>query len=218
MNTSSAPLTQLKLTVFYDYICPFCYIGTRRILALGDQYDLQINWAGMEIHPETPAEGRSTDSLGYSGPQWTQMMQSLTALAEEEGIVMHKHDFTTNSGPALRLAEAAKMDGREVFYRLHESLFEAFFCNGQNIANTEILTELGQKAGMSQQQIEHFRDHTAITKRLQWNLQMASHHAIRSVPSYIIGDRQLSGAQSVSALRSAADDVSTAACYSRTSN
>ncbi len=136
------------------------------------------------------------------------MMQSLDSLAKEEDIVIPEHNFTTNSGPALRLAEAAKMDGREVFYRLHESLFEAFFCHGQNIADTEILTELGQKAGMSQQQIEQFHDHTAITKRLQWNLQMASHHSVRSVPSYIIGDRQLSGAQPVSVLRSAADDAS----------
>ncbi len=54
MNKTDNPLTPLKLTVFYDYICPFCYIGSHRILALGDQYDLQINWAGMEIHPERP--------------------------------------------------------------------------------------------------------------------------------------------------------------------
>ncbi len=208
MNRSSNPPTRLKLIVFYDYICPFCYIGSRRILALGDQYDLQINWAGMEIHPETPAEGRSIDSLGYSRSQWTQMMQSLDSLAKEEGIVIPEHNLTTNSGLALRLAEAAKMDGREVFYRLHESLFEAFFCYGQNIADTRILTELGQEAGMSREQIKQFRDHTAITKRLQWNLQMASQHDVKSVPSYIIGDRQLSGAQPVSVLRSAADDAS----------
>lgn len=199
---------QLKLTVFYDYICPFCYIGSRRILALRDEYDLQINWAGIEIHPETPVQGRSIESLGYSGEQWTQMMHTLDGLAKEEGIAMLEHDFTTNSGPALRLAEAAKKDGREVFYRLHESLFEAFFCHGQNIGDAAILVKLGQNAGMSKEQIEQFCDQMDITKRLQWNLQMASHNNIKSVPTYIIGNRLLSGAQSVSMLRSAADEAS----------
>lgn len=205
------PLISLKITVFYDYICPFCYIGSRRILKLRDQYDLQINWSGIEIHPDTPVQGQSTESLGYSSQQWTQMMQTLDGLAEEEAIVMHKHDFTTNSGPALRLAEASKKDGRDVFYRLHESLFEAFFCHGQNIADAAVLVELGQNAGMSKEQIEQFCDQTDITKRLQWNLQMASHNDIRSVPAYIIGNRLLSGAQPVSVLRSAADEASAAA-------
>ncbi len=211
MDTPSPSLTPLKLTVFYDYICPFCYIGSRRILALGDEYDLQINWAGMEIHPETSEEGRTADSLGYSSTQWTQMMQSLNSLAQEEGIVMRQHNFTTNSGTALKLAEAAKIDGREVFYRLHESLFEAFFCSGRNIADTQVLVELGNNAGMSKEQIKRFADHTAITKRLQWNLQLASQRGVTSVPTYLIGNRLLTGAQSVKTLRSAADEASATA-------
>lgn len=204
---SIMPLTTLKLTVFYDYICPFCYIGSRRILALGDQYKLEINWSGLEIHPDTPQQGCSTRSLGYSSQQWTQMMQTLDGLAQQEGIIMQKHDFTTNSGPALRLAEAAKKDGRDVFYRLHESLFEAFFCDAKNIADRTILAELGQNAGMSMEQIDQSCDQTAITKRLQWNQQMASRYKIASVPSYIIGSRLLSGAQPVSVLRDAADQA-----------
>jgi len=205
------PVTELKLTVFYDYICPFCYIGSRRILALSDDYDMQINWSGIEIHPDTPITGCSINSLGYDSSQWTQMMHTLDKLAKEEGISMQEHDFTTNSGPALRLAEAAKKDGRDVFYHLHESLFEAFFCHGRNIADTTVLLELGEKAGMSREQIEQFCDQTDITKRLQWNLKMASHHNISSVPAYIIGSRLLSGAQPVAILRSAAETASTTA-------
>jgi len=205
------PLKSLKLTVLYDYICPFCYIGSRRILALRDEYDLQINWAGIELHPQTPVEGHSTSALGYSNQQWKQMMQSLDSLAKEENIVMQEHNTTTNSRSALRLAEAAKKDGRDVFYRLHESLFEAFFCDGQNIADIAILTRLGEAAGMSKPQIEQFCDQIDITNRLQLNLQFASHHNITSVPAYIIGNRLLNGAQSVSMLRSAAKEASAAA-------
>ncbi len=199
--------SKLRLTVFYDYICPFCYIGSRRILALSDQYELEINWSGIEIHPETPVQGRSTQSLGYSNQQWSQMMQALDELAKVEGIAMQDHDFTTNSGPALRLAEAAKKDGREVFYRLHEGLFEALFCQGRNIADREVLTELAHQAGMSEEQIGQFCDQMDIVKRLQWNLQMARQHRITSVPTYIIGNRLLSGAQPVSMLRDAAQQA-----------
>ncbi len=55
----------LKVTVFSDYICPFCYIGDLRLSRLREHFDLRVNWCAIEIHPETPAEGRPIESLGY---------------------------------------------------------------------------------------------------------------------------------------------------------
>ena len=42
---------ELRISVFSDYSCPFCYIGSRRLRRLGERYDLKVNWCGLEIHP-----------------------------------------------------------------------------------------------------------------------------------------------------------------------
>ena len=65
---------ELRISVFSDYICPFCYIGHHRLMQLRDKYDLRINWRLIEIHPETPSEGQPVSGLGYGEEQWQRMM------------------------------------------------------------------------------------------------------------------------------------------------
>ena len=94
-------VAELRVTVFSDYICPFCYVGHHRLMRLRDNYDLRINWCFIEIHPETSAEGEPVASLDYPSEQWNQLMQNLEIVAREEGIPIAEHTFTTNSRDAL---------------------------------------------------------------------------------------------------------------------
>ena len=63
----------LKLTMFSDFICPFCYIGFEVVRKLKPEFDLEIEWRGFQIHPEWPAEGmpasayRSMDAAYTAG-------------------------------------------------------------------------------------------------------------------------------------------------------
>ena len=109
-------LPELKITVYSDYICPFCYVGHHRLLRLRDSYDLKINWCFLEIHPETSKAGEPIDSLDYPSEQWQKMMDNLERIATEENIPLSTIDFITNSKDALLLSEAAKQCGRDVFY------------------------------------------------------------------------------------------------------
>jgi predicted DsbA family dithiol-disulfide isomerase len=128
MPESSKPV--LKISVLSDYICPFCFIGHKRLESLREEYDLKINWCFVEIHPETPAEGQSVKLLDYSDSQWNSLMANLRRLADEEGIKLNEHTMTTNSRQALLLAEEVKSLGAEVFYPLHKRIFEAYFIDG----------------------------------------------------------------------------------------
>ena len=74
----------IPVTVFSDYICPFCYVGARRLLNLGDEFDLDILWANIEIHPDNPPEGRPVEELGYPPEQWRRMMAALEHMAESD--------------------------------------------------------------------------------------------------------------------------------------
>ena len=195
---------ELKVTVFSDYICPFCYIGSRRLLRLNDDYDLKINWCGLEIHPDTPAEGMPIARLGYPTEQWAQMMAALRKLAEEENIELGEHDFTTNSRKALLLSEAAKQAGREVFYALHERLFHAFFSEGRNIGDEQVLVALTRECGLPDELIQSAWNDPALNQRLQQNMTAAQQAGIRATPTYLFGRRTIVGAVPLEELREAA--------------
>ena len=200
-------LPELKLTVFSDYICPFCYVGHHRLMRLRDNYDLKINWCFIEIHPETSPDGEPVASLEYPSEQWNQLMQNLEAVAKEEGIAIAEHSFTTNSKDALLLSEAAKEQGREKFYALHERLFTAFFVDSRNIGDRNILRELAAESGINSDVVELAWQDKKYQQRIMSNYHEARHHEIQAVPSFIFGKRKLTGVVTEDVMRSAADEL-----------
>lgn len=194
----------LKVSVFSDYICPFCYIGSRRLLRLRQDFDLKVNWCGLEIHPQTPASGMPIEALGYAPERWQQMMQTLTEMAQEEHIQLGTHHFTTNSHQALLLAEAAKQAGQEIYYDLHERLFRAFFSEDRNIGDPGELTQLATESGLSPDQIAAAWRHPGFEERLELNLRHARELGIRGTPAYVFGTTVLKGALPYEELHTAA--------------
>lgn len=176
-------------------------------MRLLDSYDLKINWRLIEIHPETSPEGEPVASLEYPSAQWSQLMQNLETVAKEEGIAMAEHSFTTNSRDALLLSEAAKQQGREKFYALHEQLFTAFFVDSRNIGDRNILRELAADSGLDSAVVESAWQEKKYQQRILSNYHAARQHEIQAVPSFIFGDRKLTGVVSEDVMRSAANDL-----------
>jgi predicted DsbA family dithiol-disulfide isomerase len=196
---------ELLATVFSDYICPFCYIGDLRLDRLRTHYALKVNWCLVEIHPETPATGKPVGELGYPPGQWQAMMDNLERLAEEEGVSLGAHDFTTNSRQALLLAEAAKDAGADIFYRLHRRLFEAFFIDGLNIGDATVLSGLAVECGVPRELIEGARADRRYPDRLQRNLAAARALDVRATPTVFFGQhRRVDGVQPYSVFLEAA--------------
>jgi len=200
-------LPELRVTVFSDYICPFCYVGHHRLMRLRDEYDLKINWCFIEIHPETAAEGEPVASLDYPSEHWDRLMHNLETVAREEGIAMTEHTFTTNSKDALLLAEAAKTQGRDTFYNLHEKLFNAFFVDNRNIGDRSILRELANDSGIEDDVIESAWRDKQYQQRISDNYREARRHEIQAVPTFIFGNRKLTGVVTEDVMRSAASDM-----------
>jgi predicted DsbA family dithiol-disulfide isomerase len=190
----SKPLLQVQ--VFSDYICPFCYIGSVRLLKLNEFFDLKVHWCFVEIHPGTPVEGMSVEKLDYSAEQWQELTVSLSRLAKQDNIDIKERGFTTNSHRALLLAESAKEEGRDIFYQVHDSLFKAFFSEQQNIADWTILTKIGLDSGMSQASIDRALDNPSYENTLRKNLKLATENKVTGVPAYIIGDEKIYGVAS----------------------
>jgi predicted DsbA family dithiol-disulfide isomerase len=200
-------LPEIKITVFSDYICPFCYVGHHRLMRLRDTYDLKINWCFLEIHPENSATGEAVTELGYASEFWDELMRNLKRVADEEAIPLAEHTFTTNSRDALLLAEAGKQLGHEIFYRLHEKLFSAFFVESRNIGDRGVLRELAKNCGMTDIAIDAAWLDEKNQQRLLENLKQARQYKIKSVPSFVFGERVLTGVVDEAIMRDAAADM-----------
>lgn len=197
---------ELRVTVFSDYICPFCYIGDVRLNALRDDYDLKVNWCFLEIHPDTPAQGMPVTELDYSQKQLDELIQGFYRMAEEEGLDISRQRFTTNSHLALLLAEAAKGAESETFYRLHRRLFEAYFGEGQNIGDRDILRQLADACGIGEEIVESAWSDPQYARRLQQNLATARELNITGTPTFFFTARAISGAVTSAQLYSAAQE------------
>ena len=175
-------------------------------MRLRDSYDLKINWCFLEIHPETSAEGEPIDSLQYPSEQWQQMLANLTRIAAEEDIPLSQLTFITNSKDALLLSEASKKCGRETFYALHEKLFNAYFVQGKNIGDKNILKEIALSNGIDEKIIESAWTDDIHQKQLLSNFESARAHNVQSVPSFVFGHKLLSGVVTESVFREAANN------------
>jgi predicted DsbA family dithiol-disulfide isomerase len=201
-------LPQIKLHVFSDYICPFCYIGSGRLLRLRNEFDIRINWCHVEIHPEIPEQGMDVYELGYSENQWQAMNANLLRLAEEDGLTFHAPSRIPRSQKALLLSLAAREQGSGIFYPLHEAIFEAYFRDGRDIGDEELLRNLALGAGMEEDDIEDAWRDQEYQERLNYNLNLARQLGIHSTPTFVIGDSVLVGTQPLQRLRQALQDYS----------
>ncbi|OBS10121.1 DsbA family oxidoreductase [Acidihalobacter prosperus] len=198
----------IQVGVFLDYVCPFCHIGSARLLRLGERFDLRVNWMFIELRPETPPEGQGLDTLPYSEAEFEVMNRSLAELAAEEGLALARDRRLANSHRALLLAEAAKSLGREPFYRLHRRLFESHFARARNIGDESVLRDIVAACGLPDSLPDQAWSDPSLETRLAHYRQIAARHAISSVPTYIFGDRVLSGVQPFEAFEDAARSIS----------
>jgi len=202
-----ATLPELRVTVFSDYICPFCYVGSERLEQLRDRFDLKINWCSLEIHPDTPPEGKSVTELGYSASQWSQLMAALVQMVEEDQLPYTAHEFTTNSRSALLLAESVKEEGADAFYPLHRKLFEAFFVRAENIGDRDVLRRVAAEVNICSHAVERAWEDERYEERLKQYAAAAHELNVAATPTFFIGRQRLDGAVPASALADVANRV-----------
>lgn len=202
MPIDTRPL--LKVTLFSDYICPFCYLGWLRLEKLRRDYDLRINWCMTEIHPENPAEGCPPTNIGYTPEQWNRVVTDLDVLAAEDGVRFAELGYTTNSHRALLLAEAAKEAGAVTFYALHRRLFEIYLCEGRNLGDERVLRELVDTLALDPGLPDRAWGDPRYARRLHEYTLAARDLGIRVTPTFFFGAAPLSGLQTVETLSRAA--------------
>ena len=187
-------------------------MGGRRLARLSDAFDLKVEHSFLEIHPETPPEGRPVSTLGYPPERWAQMMANLSRMGKDDGIVFIQRTFTANSHRALLLGEAAKDLAPGVFEAVSERIFWAYFSEGKNIGDPAVLREIAKEAGVPVETVDRAWNDPLYQERLDAQGETAVRLGITAVPTFAIGNKWIvEGAVPADMLRKVARKAAEAA-------
>jgi len=192
----------VKIEIWSDVVCPWCYIGKRRLEHALSEFEhadeVEIAWRSFQLNPDTPA-GTAVPTLEYLvrrfGPQASQMTGRVAALGRDEGLDL---DFdaalTVNTLDAHRLLHLAADQG--VGDAAKERLLRAHFTEGADLSDPETLVRLAGQAGVDPDRAREVLGGTEYADAVRADIELAQAFGATGVPFFVI-DRKygISGAQ-----------------------
>lgn len=195
----------MKIEIWSDIACPFCYIGKRKlekaIQKLDDSGQVEVEWKSFQLNPDLVSDpSRSTldylsQSKGWSMEQTLQVTSQVVSMAKEEGL---DFDFTqtvvANTKNAHRLLHLAKETGHQD--QLKERLLKAYFSEGKNVDDTATILQLAEEVGLSRSIAEATLLAEKYTDALEQDAYESKLIGVTGVPFFVF-DRKfgISGAQ-----------------------
>ena len=138
--------SNLQITAYSDYVCPWCYIGLQRIERLEREFPVDVEWRPFELHPETPRGGADLRGRFGGSPGAAALARNIVTLAGESGLELRMPAIIANSHLALEAAEFARAAGG--FGAYHRALFHAYFEDGRDIGDADVLCDLARSCGV----------------------------------------------------------------------
>lgn len=212
-------MTVVRVDVVSDVMCPWCYIGKRRLeqaIALNDDITVEVQWRPFQLDPTLPAEGRDRREYlenKFGGPQKAKEIYSkIEDAGRDEGLAFNFEAIAVspNTLNAHRLIRWSINEGLEVHNKLVERLFELFFIEGENIGDHKVLIEAANYAGMDQSIVEALLATNKDKEAVEQEIATAQQMGVSGVPCFIIENKYaVMGAQEpqniTEAIRQAAD-------------
>ncbi|MNZ79204.1 DSBA-like thioredoxin domain protein [compost metagenome] len=195
----------MKVEIWSDYVCPFCYIGKRKFEHALEKFahkdDIEVVFRSFELDPGARADSQVStyDMLAKKYGMSIEQAKANTANIVEQGALVgipFQFDGTveTNTFDAHRLVQYATEQGKGK--ELSERLFKAYFSEGQNVGNREILTALSAEVGLDAEETAEVLASSRYADVVRKEEEEGSRLGIRGVPFYVF-DRKyaVSGAQ-----------------------
>ena len=193
----------VKIDIWSDIACPWCYIGKRRLEAGVAAYGgpVEIEYRSFELAPDTPVDfdGSEVDflvrHLRMSEDQVRSLIDRVTQVAAREGL---HYDFDavrhTNTVKAHQLLHYAKAHGFQLDAK--ERLLRAYFIEGRHIGRTEDLARLASEVGLDGDDVRRSLDDDEYLHAVRADERTALEYGISGVPFFVIDGRYgVSGAQ-----------------------
>ena len=205
----------VTLDILSDPICPWCYIGKSgldRALTRRPDHPFAVTWHPFQLNPEMPQGGM--DRRAYLESKFggrgnaVRVYSRIAEAAEAAGLPI---DFeamrrTPNTIDAHRLIHWAGLEQRQGM--VVDRLFKAYFVEGRDIGDREVLTEIGTGAGMDVEMLRRLLESDADADDIRARDAHARERGVTGVPTFIVGNRHaLPGAQPPELWEKVIDDI-----------
>ena len=213
----------MKVEIWSDIACPFCYIGKhhfqKAVDTLFDKDHVEVDWKSFELDPNAK---RDYDDDIYTllankynqTREWAiNSAENMRAKGNEIGLEFNFNKaISTNTFDAHRLLHLAKSKGLQ--NEAEEALFEAYFKDGQHIGTYEVIIKVGKKIGLAENEVKAMLNSDMYATEVREDERQGQRFGIRSVPFFVINRKYgISGAQPIShfvdVLKKANEDEST---------
>jgi predicted DsbA family dithiol-disulfide isomerase len=182
--------TDAELTVYSDYVCPFCYLGRRSLeqyeAERGEPMDLDWHPFDLRAHKRGP-DGEIDHGVddGKDEDYYERAKQNVRRLQERYGVEMDL-DIATDidSLPAQLVSYHVKETAPEDWRDFDEAVFEALWVDGRDIGDPAVLRELAGKVGLDPDVVDEALTDDGLRDRLYEQFEAAHRHGVTGVPTF----------------------------------
>ncbi len=182
-------MMSVRVEVFSDYTCPWCYVGWARfekaMRQLPDGVVADVQWRPFEIHPEVPMEGMPFEDLGYPADRWASMQEALRASAAAEGLIVENRPKVSNTHRALMAGAWAQADLPDLFPAFHERIFVGYFDEGRDLGDVQVIDSLAASVGIQVNQMHAALDQGGWEAALYDTAADARKMGITGTPTFV---------------------------------
>jgi predicted DsbA family dithiol-disulfide isomerase len=193
----------IKVDIWSDVQCPWCYIGKRKFEAAVAGFDgeVEIEYHSFELAPDTPVDFEGTpkqylaERKGISAAQADEMLNRVTGIAASVGLDYdYDHVHQTNTIKAHELLHYAKSQGRQV--DMKERLLKAYFVDGRHVGRIEDLADLASEIGLDRDEVVTALTDERYLADVKADVAQAEAYGINGVPFFVFDEKYgVSGAQ-----------------------
>ena len=171
----------LRIDVWSDYVCPFCYLELPVLDALVAEFGslVQVHWRAFELRPDPVP---TLDPAGdYLRTTWA---RAVYPMAAERRLRLVLPPVQPRSRLAFEATEQARSEGK--FDAMHRAIFQAFFEHGLDIGQIDVLVQIGQTAGLAGEALRAALSDARHTARVLADEQLAEQIGVSGVPIMVL--------------------------------
>ena len=193
----------VQIDIVSDVVCPWCAVGYRQLERAMSQTGIaaRLRWHPFELNPRMPREGQNLrehliEKYGITAEQSAEARARLTRIGAELGFAFAYSDASrmVNTFAAHQLLDWAEDQGRQTPLKL--ALFAAYFTEGRDVSDREVLSEVAEAAGLNPDAAREVLETGSHAARVRQKQKFWTDAGIRSVPSMVFAGRYLlTGAQ-----------------------
>ena len=198
----------MRLEIFSDVVCPWCYIGKRRfdraaanLITAGFNLNLEVNYRPFQLDPTAPLDAPTPVRDAYAKKFGTteradEILSHVTTIAATEGINFRMdiaiRANTSRAHRLIALAQTTELDHT----KLKESLMIAYFCEGRDISNIDTLIDIASTFGLDKVQVSEMFNSKLGDQQVDADLLRATELGVTAVPTYVFNEQwSVPGAQ-----------------------